>query len=219
MPRALSTLASILLLAGASQAQNGLRFAPVEYDHVMNYQDPTPVYFVFGYDRDLGQGLSSGVELALQWTWIFGFEPQTPYDLQYGDWSVNVYDKSYRTFTVTYHSSFFPWDNDAGFYLGASVGMRRISSSILLAEPWYSGIEDPPSPFKSRYEGTLTMFPVGLRLGVRSPMDVIYQDLYLGLGYQLGSNGTLYPQPELAGRYQQPAGFTISLGYAFGFGL
>lgn len=207
------------LMPAACLAQQGLSFAPVQWDHVFNVYDPTPLYYVLAYDDDLGPGSAQRVELSLQWTSFFKQFEQGE-QLSYNGWDAYMRYEAAFTYTLTYHSLWFPNGYNEGFYLGSSIGIRHSMARLSIPDPGnYYATPSTPQPFDPTYRGTLFMVPVGLRLGIREELADVYKNFYVGVGYQLGSNGTMFPQPELSGMLQQPAGFTCSVGYAFGIGL
>lgn len=134
-----------------------------------------------GFDRDIDGHLGWGLELKYGWS---GRDEGS-------------------LFEAIYHASYFTPDNGTtAFYVGSFLGIQRLSGTVSRSSSNWNVDEE------TGY--SRTQFPVGLRLGVRGPLDGNFAELFGQFGYVLG-NGTL------AGDMRTNP-LCISIGFCYGTG-
>jgi hypothetical protein len=215
-------LGCVWSLTAFSQA-NGIRFLFPQLDPIYKNDGAPSAAFGFGYDHDFNDRLSMGVDITFLGRSILTQTTGNGYNrpIVYGSLQANWIDRR-RTFSMVYRTAYSFGDNDSFTpYLGTYIGVRMIGRDLEITD-----VSDPQSyyyygqlgPFSPTYLGKATVFPVGLRFGLRSGLDGIYYDLYGGLGYQLGGGSSLFNRPELASGPFDLKGVVWQVGFAYGVG-
>ncbi len=146
-------------------------------------------HFGIGYDRDLADRLSMGVDLMFT-TGIFSGEG-------------SVYTLQYRT------AFYFASNTEASAYIGPSIGIRSAS----LTKYTYNYNSYTYTSSTTTATDNTTLFPIGLRVGFRGDLRLFYADVYTGFVVQVGGESSLDTAPVPA-----PKPVTFVLGVDFGFG-
>lgn len=122
-----------------------------------------------------------------------------------------------RSWAITYRAVYHVNGDGSGFYIGSFLGMRQARQQLELAyiSNDHSGMGY--RYFAHRAEADAMVFPIGMRLGISGDMDGWYGDLYAQLGYQIGAGDMDLPR-TLSEAAHPLAGFTYTLGYAWGIG-
>ncbi|MEX1133087.1 MAG: hypothetical protein WEC15_07690 [Flavobacteriales bacterium] len=75
------------------------------------------------------------------------------------------YSAGATSWVMTYHSHYHFSDNESSsFYMGPNIGFRSV-------------------------DGSATLIPIGMRMGVRGGLEGFYADLYVGGHYNVGGGG------------------------------
>ena len=228
MKRKLTTcfVASLLLSAQISSAQTGIHVS------FLHYEALTPrgtLNFVFGVDKDISPKSGFAIDFnagyggsnVLQAFNIFDFDSGSDY---YGYESVPyVYNgsqlelryKSYiSSFGLTYRSLFFvTGQKNAGPYLGPFIGFRYLRNSVKTEIDYNYGYSGLPPNIDPSPTWNNVVVPIGLRIGLRTPIPGFLGDLFFGVGYQAGNK-----EPEKA-PYLIKKDQLSSLFMQFGFSL
>lgn len=215
-----------------AQAQDAfaLRLTPVQLDAVATHTTgELPLTTALVLDHNLGSHLAMAFEAGIFWCNIT--DPADPadihvtYDLSttdYLSWKAYYIQRLYSWHLLYHTAFFFNGNKDASFYLGSFLGTRwlRNTLAVLSDVPTSYGPDVPAnSPFSTLYKAQQVVFPVGLRIGYRSPLKGFSYDAFLNLGYQFGPHGDFFSRPELQGVNQIAAShFTLMVGYSMGIG-
>ncbi len=218
-------LFGLLGWANAFSQANGIRFIIPQLDPIYK-QDGTPsIALGFGYDHNFDDNMSMGLEFTFLGRSLTDkiSDPYTNTPFTYGTWQANWADKR-STWTVIYRTAYAFGSNSSfgSSYIGSYIGVRGISRELQIDDAFDSQASSfftgATGPFANRYLATKIVFPVGLRLGIRSVMEGKYYDLYTGLGYQIGGGGSIFNKPELANGPFEIKGLVWHVGFAWGFG-
>jgi hypothetical protein len=203
---------------------SGIRFLFPQLDPIYKNDGSPSAAFGFGYDHDFNDRLSMGFDFTFLGRGLLSQTTGNGYNkpFVYGTLEANWVDRR-RTFSMVYRTAYSFSDNGSfSPYIGTYVGVRMIGRDIEITDvndpQNYGYYYGPYGPFASTYLGKTTVFPVGLRFGLRSALDGIYYDLYGGLGYQLGGNKNLFNRPELASGAFDLKGVIWQVGFAYGVG-
>lgn len=185
-------------------------------------ESPVSAFMGFGYDHDFDENIGMSLEASFLVRGLFsaGDQDNEGEPLAYSGWEANWYDTR-RTWSVLYRTSYFFSGSSAGSaYMGSFIGVRTIKREVVISSQYemngWSGSSD--GPFAPRYTGDAMVFPVGVRLGLRGPLDGGYYDLYGGMGYQIGGGEHLFPRQELADGPFTTKTLTWHIGLAYGVG-
>lgn len=205
-------LTAFMLLCGlpASHAQWGVRAT------VLHFETLTPrgtFSFLGGLDHDITDRTAMGLDFTIGVD-LFGTDAseQTEYD----GYTVD-YILTQRSMGVTYRSMYFFSDNDGGaaFYAGPFVGFRQVSYEVEPTTYSYYSYDEPG--WSRRETGSTTMFPLGLRMGFRGPLDGFSGDIYVGFGFLAGgSDPVKAPYLDSKDRISRTilqAGYTMGIGW------
>lgn len=211
----------ILFSACATMAHaqaNGIRLIFPEFTKVYADKGMFSTYQVgFGYVHDFNDNLSMSLEFAIDLqratndNTANGFENELSYQ------GYSAYYTSFDKLSgLKYHTAYAFGDNGGThFYLGSFVGFRRFSQEVEI-NPIDNGSGD--DPFVNRASGDKTLFPIGLRSGIRGSLEGGWADLYVDLGYVIGGGESVFTQPYLQGEGFDLSSLNLSLGLAYGFG-
>lgn len=198
------------MLCGAqsdSNAQWGIRAT------ILHFETLTPrgtFSFLGGLDHDLTDRTAMGLDFTVGVD-LFGTGAST--QTEYAGYSVD-YILTQKSMGLTYRSMYFFADNDGGaaFYAGPFIGFRQVTYEV--SPTTYSYDE----PSWSRHEtGSTTMFPIGMRMGFRGPLDGFSGDIYVGFGFMAGgSDPVKAPYLDSKDRLSRTilqAGYTMGIGW------
>jgi hypothetical protein len=146
-------------------------------------------HFGIGYDHDLADRLSMGVDFMFT-TGIFSGEG-------------SVYTLQYRT------AFYFASNSEASAYIGPSIGFRSAS----LTKYTYNSNAYTYTSSVTKATDNSTLIPIGLRVGFRGDLRLFYADVYAGFVVQLGGESSVDTAPA-----PTPKPVTFVLGVDFGFG-
>lgn len=171
--------------------------------------------FGIGYDHEFEHGVAMGIDAVLG-----GLElsDEGLTDITYLD-HVGTFDVRRGGWSVVYRTSAFAGGGDGGFYVGSFIGVRRARQTYELSyafspTTYVSG----NGPFEERTVVDQTVFPIGLRCGVRGPIEGFLSDLYVQLGYQIGAGAPSTPRNYLRSDLRDTNGLVLTLGFAYGVG-
>lgn len=205
---------SLLLGSSIAEAQWGTQATALHYERLTGRNG---MNWTAGISRDVSERSTIGIDLIGQ---LNIFESENSYkDVAYAGYMVN-YTASRKVIGLQYRSTFFVGRNNSGFYLGPYVGFRSVSRPIQLqyVYPTSNSGPGPDTPSWARSSTTNAMiFPIGLRMGVRSEMDGFFGDLYMAIGTQVGA-GNEKKVPEYISEKDELKGFSFQVGYAIGIG-
>jgi len=208
------------LMSLHAQDASGIRMAPFHFDQLIKQDGFPPVALTLGFDHDIGEYLSAGLEVDVLWRNVINeapHEPRNGQQLSYNGWDAD-YVEDKRAWGLLYRTAFFVDGNgDGGFYIGSYIGMRHITRTLQISGQYSSSSSSNDGPFAHNYTADQMVFPIGLRFGLRSSMDGWYGDIYAGIGYQICGGKNLFKKPEMADAPTTLAGLTWTLGYAYGF--
>lgn len=210
--------ALLFLLAGlpALGQGNAVRMIFPEFSGVHAEQSAFRRWnFGLGYDHEFEHGVAMGID-AVFGGFDLSYEGLT--DISYLD-HVGTFDVRRGGWSVIYRTSAFTGGGDGGFYVGSFVGVRRARQTYELSyafspTTYVSG----NGPFEERTVVDQTVFPIGLRCGVRGPIEGFLSDLYVQLGYQIGSGAPSTPRNYLRSDLRDTNGLVLTLGFAYGVG-
>ncbi|MBX2974460.1 MAG: hypothetical protein KF797_15290 [Flavobacteriales bacterium] len=161
-------------------------------------------------DHDLNDRLGISLDLSI------GFGIGSSGSYSYQGYSGN-YSLERRSMGFTYRSQFFLSDNDdAAVYIGPFIGFRKLNYT-LNPDPYQINGWNTSAPswvVKQTLSGAL--FPVGMRMGWRAPLDGFYSELFFTVGTILGDKDHFnipYLQPK-----DVVGGVYLQAGYSFGVG-
>ncbi|MDX9749779.1 MAG: hypothetical protein RBT71_01685 [Flavobacteriales bacterium] len=206
--RSLTALAVVALHALPLLGQWGVRAG-------LGWEQYTPrldMHWALGVDRDVSGRTSIGLDLIGV---LPALEPENMIaSVDHGtDFITYTYVR--KGIGAQYRSMYFLGGDTEGWYVATSVGFRslvREMAEVRISAP--DGYRDGPD----RSTRAL-VFPVGVRVGLRSALDGFFQDAYIGVGHLLGSgNDALLDQaPYLIDKHRLK-GLSVQVGYSFGVG-
>ncbi|MGV9012411.1 MAG: hypothetical protein ACOH13_07440 [Flavobacteriales bacterium] len=216
-----ATLLLVLLAApiSALRAQNtAFRYIVGEMHRV--YDQPVFGNYCMGLglDRSFNNRLTVGFDVAYD---IGGVLRASGKEVVVSSGGVTAnYLLTPKLLSLNYHTEYALADDQATHvYLGTFIGLRHVSQS------WVNdGYNYNPSGATVAFPGMATgskwLVPLGLRSGIRGPVDEGFFDLYVQLGYQVGGGEDLYVRYPalLKAEYTQTSSLAISIGLAYGFG-
>lgn len=200
-----------VLLSPTAHAQMGIRYG-LQYESVTTAKFGSNRFVLLGWDFDHNDRLSGGLDLSMDMNWSGEFNmPESATSGQY-------FAEKVKIFGVQYRSQFHFSDNGGGsFYLGSMVGLRMVAHKINYYANDNNGYYSYSGKLvESRENGVL--IPFGLRAGVRSPLEGGYWDLYLGVGTNVGSNGTPVNDLPFLADESVPNAVFVQAGLCFGIG-
>lgn len=209
-------------MVNAQENSSCIQIAPVHFESVFKDDGFAPVALRVAYERLMGQDMMFGVDAHILYRSIFGLAPIDGDEaLTYKGWTAG-YQKNLREWGLTYRTGYyFTGDNELGISIGTTIGFRRIVREITVNDGynpnvWSSGA----SPFRSTYVAEKTVFPVGLRLGLRGAyLYGVESDFYFGASYQIGGGNSMSTEPELVDAPLTLAGITYTMGFAWNIPL
>lgn len=194
-----------------ANAQRGIRYG-IQYESVTQAKPGTRWHMVLGYDFDLADRLSGGIDVSTDTQWSSEFNtyviPRSGLD----------FSEKIKMFGVVYRSQYHFADNDGGgtFYLGPTLGVRSVKQSLRYSEEipgiWYNTIQE-----RETKESKL-LFPLGMRIGVRGPLDGGYYDIYLAMGTNLGAGDVPINDVAILTGESLPNKLFFQTGFAYGVG-
>ncbi len=193
-----------------STAQTGIRFSVLDFERSVNSWQWN---LLGGFDRDINDRMSIGVDVTRSLL-FFGLGDLLDYD-PYSTYGQD-YALAQRSFGLQYRSSYF-W-SDMG-YIASTIGFRSIAME-LNADRYNSNY----NLIEYRRTERFTLIPVGLRLGFRNDLDGWYNDVYVGLGYNIGGGKTIFDGMRAGGekivleKKHELKKIWFSAGYSFGIG-
>lgn len=210
--------ALLFLLAGlpALGQGNAIRMIFPEFNGVYAEQSAFNRWnFGLGYDHEFEHGVAMGVDAVLGGL-VLSDDGAT--DIEYLE-HVGTFDVRRGGWSVIYRTSAFTGEGDGGFYVGSFIGVRRARQTYELSyvfspTTYVSG----NGPFEQRTVVDQTVFPIGLRMGLRGPVEGWMSDLYVQLGYQIGSGAPSTPRNYLRSDLRDTNGLVFTLGFAYGVG-
>lgn len=215
-PNCLALLLALLGSASVFAQGNAIRLIFPEFNGVYADQSMFRRWnFGFGYDHEFDHGVAMGIDAVLGGlelddagiTEIEYLGHVGSFDVRRGGWS------------VIYRTSAFTGGGDGGFYVGSFIGVRRARQTYELSyafstTTYVSG----NGPFEERTVVDQTVFPIGLRCGLRGPVDGFVSDVYVQLGYQIGAGAPSTQRSYLRSYLRDTNGLVFTLGFAFGVG-
>jgi hypothetical protein len=189
----------------------GVKFILPQWDKVYADDGIPSVSMGIGFSKHIAKRLAYGFEL----TFVVRTLSSDDYDfatIRYK--GVTTRQGTTRSgLSFVYNTAYFLTDpNHFAPYIGTTLGLFKVAREMRVEEPY----EPDPDLWKRRYEESATLFPIGLRFGLRSPMNGAYVDLYGGVGYLIGGDKDLFEQPELAGAGGHIDKLTWSISIAVG---
>ena len=194
----------------AIMAQWGIRAT------ILHFETLTPsgtFSFLAGLDHDLTDRTAMGLDFTMG---VDLFGTGAPEQTEYAGYSVD-YILTQKSMGLTYRSMYFFSDNDGGaaFYAGPFVGFRQVTYEVDPTAYSYNFLDDPS--WSRRETGSTTMFPIGMRMGFRSPLDGYSGDIYVGFGFIAGGADPikapyLEDKDRLSRTFLQ-AGYTVGIGW------
>lgn len=209
--RKLALLGAMVLCCATAHAQNGIRYA-LHAEKVTQAPLFEPLFLSVGWDFDHNDRFSGGLDFVMDMNWRQGYD-----SYYYGSGQIGDYEEKVKAVGLQYRSQYHFMDNDGtSLYLGSTVGFRMVRQLIeyqeLVAVPFGSDY------YRTRNnEGTGVLVPIGLRLGVRGPLDGGYGDAYVCLGYNAGSSDPFSPLSFLK-EESMPSALMLQVGLAYGIG-
>lgn len=194
----------LLITSVHACAQTGIR-AGLDYESIMRKYH---LNFLAGVDRDVNDRISLGLDVLL------GLK-MNEQDFSYTT-GTNTYSLSRSSIGLQYRSMYFFGGTG---YIASTIGFRTLKMELLLDEtvtgPFgtysYLGVRRVPI--------TTTIIPIGIRLGLRGELDGFYQDLYVNLGYNIGSAKDIFPAGVELRKEHALSKVWISVGYAMAVGF
>lgn len=234
MKRILNSFLLLVLVMSAktSSAQTAIHGSFLHYESIM----PRGTFnLVLGVDRDVspksgfaidfnaGYG-GSNVFRSLN---IFNFSDDYSYEgfeeagYDSGSRKILRYKSTLSSFGLTYRSYFFVSKRqNGGFYLGPFIGFRYLRQKAITEsyEPYDSFSDYYNWRSYSTPKWNNVVVPLGLRIGLRTPIPGFLGDLFFGVGYQAGSAASkeapyLTKKDQLSPLFMQ---FGFSMGGGWG---
>ena len=134
-----------------------------------------------------------------------------------GQDQMNTYAEKLKVYAIQYRSQYHFSDHySTSAYIGSTLGVRYVRQTIT------GDVQTGSSTSSNSYtrytdEGNGVVIPIGLRLGVRGALEGGYADIYVGLGYAIGSGAELTTAP-FREEESELSSVNFQLGFAFGFG-
>lgn len=215
MKRSFAFGVAVIVATVVSQAQaTGIRLIIPELTNPTREGKLNKFLFGLGLDRDLNDRLSLGLDVLLDFS--NSENSYQEFQVHLGN-DIATYDLFTKVTAVTYRAVYAFSDNDeTHLYLGSSIGYRRLNQTVSLG--YLNGPGNYPGPFPQTAQGSVSVIPVGLRLGLAGGLDGGYSDLYLSTMYGIGSNKSAFSQPYFNGDALKPSSFIFSIGFAYGIG-
>lgn len=182
-----------------AQSATGLRVGIDLYHPILKSGLNDMPLFAFGVDHDLNDRLSIALEYRLG-------SNKNEY-ISTGSLAHPVALQDVRISGWTYRAAYCLRSNDdqSSVYFGPTVGIVRLSSSIS-----YQGV---------RHKGGSTVFPLGLRAGIRGGLRGFYMDLFCSAQYLAGGGSSLYDLPFSGDHsYITTRSMQFTAGFAMGGG-
>ncbi|HOY28494.1 MAG TPA: hypothetical protein PLR96_05925 [Flavobacteriales bacterium] len=178
------TLTLLILPGLAAFSQMGIRYG-IQHEKVTKSTTGSTLNMVLGWDFDLNQRMSGGLDLSMDMNWTEDYSlPQYSTNSLAGP---SYYYDKVKHFGVQYRSQFHLMDNDGGsIYLGPTIGLRFITQRINYFEEVQGAFSTFPREVNTEEKG-MTL-PAGLRLGYRGVLEGGYADLYFAVGTNIGSS-------------------------------
>ena len=215
----------VLVQTGQGIAQENsscIQIAPIHFESVFKNDGFAPVALRVAYERLMGQDMMFGVDAHILYRSIFGLAPIDGDEaLTYKGWTAG-YQKNLREWGLTYRTGYyFTGDNELGISIGTTIGFRRIVREITVNDAYNPNVWGlGASPFRSTYVAEKTVFPVGLRLGLRGAyLYGVESDFYVGASYQIGAGKSLSTEPELVDAPLTLVTITYTMGFAWNIPL
>ncbi len=203
-------------LVSTLHAQWGIRYVLPQTEAVTK-AGPFDLWLIgLGFDFDLSDRTSCGVDLMIDTNWDpYGKSRETA--TSGSTYGTDYYYEKLKVYGIQYRSQYHFSDNDGtSVYLGSFFGLRyvrqTVTGDIITGSSQYSY-----STTEFIDKGSGVIFPVGLRLGVRGGLDAGFADLYVGVGYALGSGDALTKAPYLT-EESELSPLNLQIGLAIGFG-
>ena len=162
-------------------------------------------------DHDLNDRLGISLDLSI------GFGIGSSGNISYQGYSGN-YSHELKSMGFTYRSQFFLSDkDDVAIYIGPFIGFRKLSFA-LNPDPYHNNWWNTSTPsWAVRQTLGGALFPVGIRMGWRAPLDGFYGEIFFTVGTVLGDKDYfnapyLQPKDVVGGVYLQ-AGYSFGLGW------
>ncbi len=169
-----------------------------------------PTYMVLGWDYDLGDHLSGGLDFVMDMNWQD--EYAQPYYSTVVTGGPSSYYEKFKALGLQYRSQYHFMDNDGtSLYLGTTIGFRAVRQVINYTD------DTNFNYVQRKVEGNGLLIPVGLRIGVRGALDGGYGDFYLAVGQNIGSGEAFTKLPFLL-EESMPSKLMFQLGLAYGIG-
>lgn len=208
----------VAMMAAATMAQaqtTGIRVIFPELTKATREGKLSKFLFGGGVDHSLNDRLSLGLDVLLD---LSSSDYSTSQDIQVTSGAyVATYGMITKVTAVTYRAVYAFSDNDeTHVYLGSSIGYRRLNQTLLLG--YVDGPTYDNGPFPESAVGSVSLFPVGLRMGLTGDMEGSYADLYISAMYGIGSNKSAFSGSYFSGDQFKPASFILSIGFAYGIG-
>jgi hypothetical protein len=201
-----------------------IRLNLLDYSSVIKGGDVSGFYAGFGYEQNVGDRIAVSLEYNFSY-----LNNTTEYDQYYNSsYYDNSGNSSYLTFDyfIAYPSKELAWqskyffnDNDEGsWYIASGIAYKSIKYN------W--GITDinadynypvPPELAEGKFEESVAVIPLSLKLGYRNSIDGIFGDYFIGINYNTGGSS---PDDVILKNYLQGVirKINFSFGLNFGFG-
>ena len=198
---------------------NGVRFIFPEFTKVYADKSMWSSYQLgMGYDHDFNDRISMGLDVTIDLQRATEEDGQS-IEVPYAGFIANYYSGD-RLLSVTYRTAYAFTDNsETHLYVGSYFGFRAFKQTLDLGyvtDP--SGSSNGNGPFQQQVEAKKTLFPIGLRLGVRGSLEGGFADLYTQVGYNIGGGESAFSQAFFSGRDFDLSSMSFTLGLAYGFG-
>ncbi len=191
-------------------AQLGIRYG-VQHEKVTGADLGTDLNMVLGWDFDLNERLSGGLDFSTDMRW------SKQYSMPVQALGTANYAERVRSIGVQYRSQYHFMDNDGtSLYLGPTIGLRAVRQMIEYSEEVFN-IGWGTSYIQRERKDNGLLFPLGLRVGVRGTLDGGYADLYVAVGTNLGSNEPICDLPFLVDE-SMPNKTFFQAGFCYGIG-
>ncbi|MBL7953365.1 MAG: hypothetical protein JNM62_16785 [Flavobacteriales bacterium] len=202
---------ALVVLSTSAQAQMGIRYG-AQHEKPTTAKFGSDWHMLLGWDFDLNDRLSGGLDFTTDMNWGSGYN--MPDAAMAGP---DFYEKV-KTIGAQYRSQFHFTDNDDGasIYMGPTIGVRAIKHKIDYYEEvsngWFS-----TSEFRET-EASKVFFPLGMRLGVRGPLEGGYGDIFLAIGANIGSGDAPINDVRILRFEATPNKVFFQIGLCYGVG-
>ncbi|MGB5071928.1 MAG: hypothetical protein WBO28_13300 [Flavobacteriales bacterium] len=215
-------IVSLVVIAGyvpASGQNTALRYIAGEVHKI--YDKPAFDNFCMGVglDRTFNSRLTVGFDITYDIASVLQMDNGRSLSVTSGGHTA-TYFVNKKMLSLNYHTEYALADNDGTHvYIGTYIGLRHITQNWV-DDSYYNYSNITYTSFPQRVSASKVLIPLGLRIGVRGPVDEGFLDLYAQLGYQIGGGENLYPRyPVLAkADFTQPSSLVITMGLAYGIG-